>query len=252
MIRALIVDDEPLARQGLRARLTAATDVEVVGEACDGPEAVAMILALQPDLLFLDIQMPEMNGFEVLERVAGVHLPCVIFVSAYDAFALKAFEVHALDYLLKPWSFERFEEAMRRARVELGSDAPGSRQRVAALLDSPRATDGDEPLTSFVVRDRGHFLRLSASEVDWIKAAENYVELHARDATFLARHTMKDLVEKLDRTCFARIHRSIIVRRDRVREVRVGASGDAEVILHGGQLLPMSRTYRDALRDRSV
>ena len=252
MIRALIVDDEPLARQGLRARLTAAADVEVVGEACDGPEAVELILALTPDLLFLDIQMPEMSGFEVLARVAGQHLPCVIFVSAYDAFALKAFEVHALDYLLKPWSVERFEEALRRARAELGSDEPGSRRRVAALLDSPRASEGHEPLTSFVVSDRGHFLRLSASEVDWIKAAENYVELHARDSTFLARHTMKELAERLDRTCFVRIHRSIIVRTDRVREVRVGASGDADVILHGGQSLPMSRTYRDALRDRSV
>ncbi len=250
MIRTLIVDDEPLGRQGVRTRLAEMADVEVVGEATDGPEAVERILALRPDLLFLDIQMPELNGFQVLERVAEHHLPSVVFVSAYDRFALRAFEVHALDYLLKPWSRARFEEAMRRVRIELRSRDGGSRQRVAELLDAPRPELPGAGLTRFVVRDRDRFVLLPALEVDWMRAAENYVELHARGATHLVRHTMKELAAKLDPRRFARIHRSVIVRIDHVLEIRAGASGDYEVTLHDGEVLPMSRTHRGALLDR--
>lgn len=247
MIRALIVDDEPLGRRGVRTRLEAMPDVEIVGEASDGPEAVEQILELKPDLVFLDIQMPEMDGFEVLAQVADRHLPCVVFVTAFDQFALRAFEVHALDYLLKPWSLERFEEAMRRVRVELAGSDAGSRAGVAEMLDAPRPELAAERITRFVVRDRERFVMLPALEVDWIKAAENYVELHVGEVTHLVRHTMKDLVRRLDPHHFARIHRSLIVRIDAIRDMRAGDSGDYEVTLRSGESLPMSRTYRKAL-----
>jgi two-component system LytT family response regulator len=250
VIRALIVDDEPLGRQGVRTRLAAADDVRIVGEACDGAEAVEKIVALLPDLVFLDIQMPEMDGFQVLARVAERHLPCVVFISAFDRFALQAFEVHALDYLLKPWSLERFEEAMRRARAELGSPEAGSRMRVAGLLDASSPAGPFARLRRFVVRDRERFVLLPVAEVDWIRAAENYVELHARGTTYLVRHTMKELARSLDPGQFARIHRSVIVRIDRIQDIRAGVSGDYQVTLVGGQQLPMSRTQRHVLITR--
>lgn len=250
MIRTLIVDDEPLGRQGVRTRLAAMPDVEIVGEASDGPEAVELIVELRPDLVFLDVQMPEMDGFQVLAEVAGRHLPAVVFVTAFDQFALRAFEVHALDYLLKPWSLERFEEAMRRARAELLSDDAGSRRGVASLLDAAKPGLPAARLTRFVVRDRGRFVLLPAHEVDWIKAAENYVELHSGGATHLVRHTMKELAGRLDPLHFARIHRSLIVRLDAIRDIRAGDSGDYDVTLHSGEQLPMSRTHRKALLDK--
>jgi two-component system, LytTR family, response regulator len=246
MIRALIVDDEPLGRDGVRVRLAAQDDVEVVGEATDGLEAVDKILRLRPDLVFLDVQMPEIDGFEVLARVAGEHLPAVVFVSAYDRFAIKAFEIHALDYLLKPYSGPRFDEALRRVRHELGRAEREMPRRLAALLESR----GRSPLARFVVHDRDRFLLLPAHEVEWIEAAGNYVEIHARGKSFLARHTMKDLEARLDARRFARIHRSVIVAIERVRQVVMGSGGDYEVTLEGGRVLPMSRTYRGALPDR--
>ncbi|MEQ1834595.1 MAG: LytTR family DNA-binding domain-containing protein [Candidatus Eisenbacteria bacterium] len=250
MIRTLLVDDEPPGRQGLRTRLEATPGFELVGEACDGAEAVERILELRPDLVFLDIQMPGMDGFEVLARVADTHLPQVVFVTAFDRFALRAFEVHALDYLLKPWSLERFEEAVRRARSALAADDPRPRERVAGLLDAPRPDQPPGPLTRFVVRDRGRFVLLPASDVDWIQAAENYVELHTAHATHLVRHTMKELASRLDPRHYARIHRSLIVRLDAVRDIQPGDSGDYVVTLLSGERLPMSRTHRKALLDR--
>ncbi len=247
MIRTLIVDDEPLGRQGLRARLASTPGFEIVGESCDGPEAVENILALRPDLVFLDVQMPAMDGFEVLARVADQHLPAVVFVTAFDHFALRAFEVHALDYLLKPWSLERFEEAVRRARLALTGDDPRPRERVAGLLDAPRPDLPAGPLTRFVVRDRGRFVLLNASEVNWIQAAENYAELHTVHAKHLVRHTMKELAARLDPRHYARIHRSLIVRIDAIRDIQPGESGDHVVTLHSGERLPLSRTHRKVL-----
>lgn len=273
MIRALIVDDEPLGRDGVRMRLAALPDIEIVGEAVDGLDAVEKILALEPDLVFLDVQMPEINGFEVLARVAHRHLPVVVFVSAYDRFAIQAFEIHALDYLLKPYSTERFDDTLRRVRRELARSERESPAKIASLLESGatgvgsgsktdvevsgvaahavRASGAPMPLTRFVVQDRDRFVLISAAEVGWIEAAGNYVEIHARGATFLARHTMKDLEARLDRHRFARIHRSVIVALDRVRDIRAGDGSDYEVTLHDGRVLPMSRTYRSAVLDKA-
>ena len=247
MIRVLIADDEPLSRAELNRCLTGSADLEVVGEARDGLETVELVLSERPDLVFLDVQMPAMDGFEVLARVADQHLPAVVFVTAFDHFALRAFEVHALDYLLKPWSLERFEEAVRRARLALTADDPRPRERVAGLLDAPRPDLPAGPLTRFVVRDRGRFVLLNASEVDWIQAAENYAELHTAHAKHLVRHTMKELALRLDPRHYARIHRSLIVRIDAIRDIQPGDSGDHVVTLHSGERLPLSRTHRKVL-----
>lgn len=250
MIRTLIVDDEPLARDAVRARLGAEPGVELVGEAGDGPQAVEMIGALLPDLVFLDVQMPEMDGFEVLERVAPRHLPVVIFVTAHDQFAVRAFDRHALDYLLKPFSKERFQESLRRARTELERgeerEAPG---RIAGLLDTMRQGPGATParITRFVARERGGFVLVPAGEVDWIEAAGNYVQLHAAGARHLVRETMKELEARLDPERFARVHRSAIVNIDRVRTIRSDGQGDFEITLEGGAVVPMSRSHRGRL-----
>jgi two-component system, LytTR family, response regulator len=253
MIRTLIVDDEPLARDAVRTRLGGEPGVEVVGEAGDGPQAVEMIGVLLPDLVFLDVQMPEMDGFEVLDRVASRHLPVVIFVTAHDQFAVRAFDRHALDYLLKPFSRERFQEALRRARIELERgeerEAPG---RITGLLDAVRpgaGADGAAPtrLTRFVARERDGFVLIPAGEVDWIEAAGNYVQLHAGAARHLVRETMKGLEARLDPDRFARIHRSAIVNIDRVRAIRSDGQGDFEVTLASGAVVPMSRGHRRRL-----
>ena len=256
MIGALIVDDERLARDVLRVRVQDEPDLELVGEAVDGPDAVEKIVDLEPELVFLDIQMPEMDGFEVLERVADRHLPAVVFVSAHDRFAVRAFDANALDYLLKPFSLERFRETVRRARLELArGEERDDPARIAALLDDVRAARGDAaaarpPLSRFVVKVLDRFLLLPAREVDWIESAGNYARIYARGRDFLVRETMKDLAARLDPDQFTRIHRTAIVNIDRVREVRPEEGGDFEVVLESGASVRMSRTYRDALLPR--
>ena len=254
MIRTLVVDDEPLAREGIRVRLAVERDVEVVGEAADGPAAVEAIRRLLPDLVMLDVQMPGMNGFEVLARVAGDCLPAVVFVTAYDSYALRAFEVHALDYLLKPFTAARLHEAVARARESLERD--GDRADLDAMLHliEERERSGDLPgdrrpglARRWALRDGERWLMLRADEVDWIEAAANYVRFHARGTAFLLRGTMAALEATLDPRQFARIHRSTIVNLDRVREVRPEWHGDFDVVLTGGQVLRMSRRYRQAL-----
>jgi two-component system, LytTR family, response regulator len=256
MIRTLIVDDEPPARSILRAHLAGEPDVEIVGEAEDGASAVARIKSLEPDLVFLDVQMPGMDGFDVVRAVAPVHLPVVVFVTAHDRFALQAFEVHALDYLLKPFSAERFQENIVRARAELGrSDDRTSPARIAELLDdrpgaSPALEDEQGMIRRFVVRDRNRFLILAADEVDWIESAGNYASLRARGRRFLIRETMNDLARRLDPAKFARIHRQSIVHLDRIGEVRTDEQGGYEAVMQNGDVLPIGRHYRDALLPR--
>jgi two-component system LytT family response regulator len=255
MIRTLVVDDEPLAREGIRVRLAVERDVEVVGEAADGPAAVEAIRRLLPDLVMLDVQMPGMNGFEVLARVAGDCLPAVVFVTAYDSYALRAFEVHALDYLLKPFTAARLHEAVARARESLERD--GDRADLDAMLRliEERERSGANPPADrrpgqarrWALRDGERWLMLRADEVDWIEAAANYVRFHARGTAFLLRGTMAALEATLDPRQFARIHRSTIVNLDRVREVRPEWHGDFDVVLTDGQVLRMSRRYRQAL-----
>lgn len=226
MIRTVIVDDEPLARQGIRLRLEKQKDIEVAGEAADGPAAVQLVREVRPDLLFLDVQMPGMSGFDVLAEIADVHVPVVVFVTAHDQYAIRAFDVNAVDYLLKPFTQERFDEALARARRDLATT---------------------EPLSRLVVRTRDVYVILKAEEIEWLEAAANYVGVHARGKSFLIRSTISNLEEKLDPRRFARIHRSTIVNIDRVAEIRSDAHGDYEVTLTSGKLLRMTRNYSDRL-----
>jgi two-component system LytT family response regulator len=258
VIRALLVDDEPLARRGLRVRLEREGDVDIVGEADDGPSAVEAIRRLAPDLVFLDVQMPGLDGFQVLEQVWGERPPHVVFVTAHDAHALKAFEFHALDYLLKPYSEERFLEALRRARVQIAQRATSAEQRqLEALLESLAAARGAGGASGasgrgpyaqrFSVRDRERIVFVRAEELDAVLAAGNYVELVVGAKKHLMRVTLAEMEVELDPARFARIHRSTIVNMDRVEEVRPDAHGDGEVVLTGGGAYRMSRAYRERL-----
>jgi two-component system LytT family response regulator len=250
VIRVVIVDDEPLAREGLRLRLEREPGITVVAEAGSGSAAVATILSERPDLVFLDVQMPGGDGFQVLDRVAGQHLPEVVFVTAHDRHAVRAFEVHALDYLLKPIVDERFEAALRRARAELERGvARANPARLSDLLDDLRRPDaaGASPLRRFAVRDRDRFRLIAVEEVRWFAAAGNYVEVHTAAGTHLIRDGIAALERRLDPGRFARIHRSTIVRLDGVREIVPTPHGDFEVVLDDGTRLGMSRTHRSRL-----
>ncbi|MCC6651923.1 MAG: response regulator transcription factor [Candidatus Eisenbacteria bacterium] len=251
MIRVVLVDDEPVAREGLRLWLASESDVRIMGEAGSPAEAVALIRRESPDLVFLDVQMPDGDGFGVIEGVAGEALPEVIFVTAHERHALRAFDVSALDFLLKPVREERFRAALDKARSELARgdqrEGPG---RLAALLDHVRrpAGDGDaRRIERFAVRTRDRFVMVSASDVEWIGAAGNYAELHAREEVHLVRATMAELESGLAPERFTRIHRATIVRLDCVREVIPATHGDYDVVLRDGTALKMSRRFRARL-----
>jgi two-component system LytT family response regulator len=241
-VRILIADDEPVARRRIRRLLKSQPDVAIVGEAGDGRAAVDAIQKLAPDLVFLDVQMPELDGFGVIAAL-GQRLPAMIFVTAFDEYALRAFEVHALDYLLKPFTRQRFDAAIERARRHLARRAPGLDARLAALLERLKADE--RYLTSVVVRAEGRIRLVPTAEIEWIKAADNYVVVRAGGQEHLLRETMDRLERELDPRRFARIHRSAIVRLDRVVELQPSFHGDFSVILRDGTRLTLSRTYRD-------
>jgi two-component system LytT family response regulator len=245
-IRTLIVDDESLARERIKRYLGAEADIEIVGECANGKEAVESIDSLSPDLLFLDIQMPEMDGFGVLEAIGLQKVPAIIFVTAYDKYALKAFEVHALDYLLKPFNRERFRRSLARAREQLDHDRMGQLdQRLLSLLEDLKAEQ--KHLDRLVVRSVGRVFFLKTDEIDWIEAAGNYVRLHVGREGHLLRETMNRLEAKLNPDKFLRIHRSTLVNIDRIKELQPLFSGDYTVILRDGRQLTLSRSYRDKL-----
>ena len=255
MIRVAIVDDEPVAREGLRLWLEKEPDVTLAGEAGHPAEAVEMVRREKPDLLFLDVQMPEGSGFDVLERIGAERLPEVIFVTAHERHALKAFDLAAVDFLLKPVREERFRTALDRARRELarGEDRE-TPARLTALLDHVHAAraardggDGSRRIERFAVRTRDRFVIVPAADVRWIAAAGNYAELHVTGARHLVRATLQELEAGLDPVRFARIHRGAIVRVDCVREVVPGAHGDFDVVLDDGEVLRLSRRYRERL-----
>ena len=255
-IRTLVADDEPLAREGLRVRLNREDDIEIVGEADDGPSAVSAILALRPDVVFLDVQMPGLDGFEVVARTAQEHLPVVVFVTAFDRYALRAFTAHALDYLLKPIAHRRFQDALRRVRRELERDAmAASVERLRAMLDARDADRANSTsvvspaqyLTRFTSRDGERFVLVRAADVDWIEAAANYVRLHVGERFFQVRIPMVELERQLDPAQFARVHRSAIVNLDRLAEIRPEWHGEYQVVLSTGARLRLSRGYRDRL-----
>jgi len=244
---ALIVDDEPLARRSIRKSLRNFPEFTIVGECGDGASAVAAVRQQRPDLLFLDIQMPESNGFELLAELGKDAMPVTIFVTAYDRYALQAFEAHALDYLLKPYSEDRFRDAMVRARrtVELGNGAAHARQLSELLQQLSRK---EEPLERIPVPCKGRFLFLNVRDLDWIEAEGNYLRLHSNGASHLIRGSMNEMEARLHRAQFMRIHRSTIINLERVREVQPWFRGHHRVIMHNGQELKLSRYQKDKLR----
>lgn len=245
-IRALVVDDEPLARERIRTLLEDEPDIELVGECRDGAEAVRAIDEESPDLVFLDVQMPEVDGFEVLEVVGPGRAPVVVFVTAYDEYAIRAFDVHALDYLLKPFDRERFQEAIARARALVRGQVDVDREKLAALLDEVR--EERRYLERIVVKTAGRVVFLAVDEIDWIGGAGNYVELHAGGRKHLVRDTLKAMESKLDPDTFVRVHRSHIVNMDRVKAMEPWFHGEYVLILEDGTELQSSRTYSDRLR----
>ncbi|HSK73863.1 MAG TPA: LytTR family DNA-binding domain-containing protein [Pyrinomonadaceae bacterium] len=245
-IRTLVVDDEPLARERIRRMLHEENDIEIVGECIGGMEAVETIENLHPDLVFLDIQMPQMNGFEVLQLTELTKLPIIIFVTAFDQYALKAFEFHALDYLLKPFSKDRLRSALDRVREQLKGNSNGDfDERIAALLSDLKKEN--KVLDRLLLKSSGRIYFVKAEEIDWIESAGNYAKLHVGRETHLLRETMSGLEETLDPEKFLRIHRSCIVNIDRVKELHPLFSGDYLVILQDKQELTLSRNYRDRL-----
>ena len=243
-IRTLIVDDEPLARDRVRRFLRDETDVEIVGECGNGTEAIEAINRERPDLVFLDIQMPEKTGFEVIKSLGAKRLPTIIFVTAYDQYALQAFEVHALDYLLKPFNRERIKRALTRAREHIEHKRYGNLdERLHSLIADLRVEK--KYLDRLVVKAVGRVFFLKTDEIDWIEAAGNYVKLHVGRESHMIRETMNGIEAKLDPSKFLRIHRSTVVNIDRIKELHPMFSGDYAVILRNGTELALSRNYRE-------
>jgi two-component system, LytTR family, response regulator len=243
-LRVLIVDDESVARRRVRRLLAAEPDVAVIGECGDGASAMTTIVAERPDLVFLDVQMPERDGFEVLQAIPTPELPAILFVTAYDRYALRAFDVHAIDFLLKPFTRERFRIALTRARERLerrDRDA-GLAALAASLRERPRY------LSRVPVRTAGRIVLVDLTTVDWLEAADNYVRLHVHSREYLLRETLAALEAQLDPDRFARIHRSAIVQIDRIVELHPATHGDFDVLLRDGTRLTLSRTWRERLR----
>jgi two-component system, LytTR family, response regulator len=245
-IRAAIVDDEPLARRRIRSLLMDAPDVEVIAECANGKDAIESLEESPPDLLFLDIQMPEIDGFDVLQAIGRGHVPVVIFVTAYDQFALRAFEAHALDYLLKPFDDERFAAALHRARERIRQQQGGDLdRRLQALLENVR---GDHGYLRRLVVPSGHrsiFVR--TEHIDWIEAERNYIRLHVGGRAYLLRENLTRMASALDPTTFCRIHRSTIVNVDRIQAVEALFHGEYLVVLQDGTKLTSGRSYRRSL-----
>ena len=248
-IRTLVVDDEPLARQTIRVLLAKDPEVEIVGECANGAEAVAAITSLAPDLVFLDIQMPGVDGFEVLASLDLARPPVVVFATAYDQYALKAFEVHAFDYLLKPFSDARFAAALADAKTavaERGARALG--ERLVAMLAGKE--HGGRYVSRVLVKSASRVTFQKVAEIDWIEAAGSYVQLHVGAKEHLLRESLNALEARLDPEVFLRIHRSTIVNMDRVKELRLDAYGESVVVLENGTELKMSRARREAVHAR--
>ncbi len=245
-LRTLIVDDEPLARDRIRSLLEQEENIEIIQECRDGREAVAAIESTTPDLVFLDVQMPEVDGFGVIEAVGAERMPTVIFVTAYDQFALRAFEAHALDYILKPFDSERFHRALERARrsVERQKEDDLS-ERLRGLLEELRPKA--KYLDRLVVRSGARITFLRTDEVDWIDAEGNYARLHVGKKSYLLRETMSGIEAKLDPERFIRIHRSTIVNVERIKSLETLFQGEYVVHLEDGTKLTSSRGYRDRL-----
>lgn len=243
-IRTMIIDDEPLARERVKRFLRDEDEIEIIGECSNGVDAVGAIKEKKPDLVFLDIQMPEKNGFEVIRSLSGKYLPTVVFVTAYDQYALQAFDVHALDYLLKPFTRERLHRAVMRAREQIDGKRFGRiDERLTSLIADLKTEK--KYLERLVIKTTGRVFFLKSDEIDWIEAAGNYVKLHVGRETHMIRETMNGIETKLDPDRFLRIHRSTVVHIDRIKELHPMFSGDYAVILRDGTELALSRNYRE-------
>jgi two-component system LytT family response regulator len=257
-IRTIIVDDEPLGRSRIAALLEDEDDIEIVAQCGDGAEALRVIGESQPQLLFLDIQIPGMTGFDLLRSLDRTNPPIVIFVTAHDEFAIQAFDVHALDYLLKPFDDERFYQALNRARTHMHDhDASALRHRLRDFLREANGDLGPQPsdrerrqLTRIVVKDGDRILFLKVDDVDWIEAADYYAKIHVAGSTYMIRETLANLEAQLDPERFVRIHRSTIVNLDRVQEMQPWFHGAFVVMLVDGTELRLSRSRREHLQTR--
>lgn len=261
MIRALIVDDEPLARRGLEIRLQKFADIEICAQSCNGREALAAVREYTPDLMFLDVQMPGMDGFDVLRNLSTSNMPAVIFVTAYDEFALKAFEANALDYLLKPINDDRLAEAVERARhdndekqanehrsklLKFVCELTGQELTLQQALDAATNKEQSYPST-LAIRDGSELTCVDVESIDWIDAAGDYMCVHANGNTHVLRGTMKHLEELLNPEIFIRVHRSAIVNRHRVKSMRPHRNGEYFLNLGGNTELKLSRKYKNNL-----
>lgn len=246
--KTLLVDDEPLAREGLRMLLADDPDIEALHEARDGREAVKLIREIRPDLVFLDVQMPEMDGFEVVKQIGSDLFPAVVFVTAHDKYAIQAFEVNAIDYLLKPVTASRFCETLARvkARLQMKPPVEESSRQILSLLEtmaSPRRF-----VKRLAVRSAGKTIFVDVSEIDWIEAAENYVQLHTGQTNHLVHVALSSLEKSLDPEIFLRVHRSIVVNVTRIKELQPAQHGEFVISLTGGVRLQSGRSYSEKLK----
>jgi len=253
-IRTLVVDDEPVARARVLSLLRDESDIEIVGECSTAPQAVSVIEATSPDLVFLDVQMPQMDGFE-LARTLGNDMPAVVFVTAYDEYALAAFEIHALDYLLKPFSAERFKSALTHARQHIAKRQQTASSARQVLPRTPDAPPQDAPAETIrrdrlVIKSSGRIYFVRIHDIDWCEASGNYVRLHIGQQTHLVRGTMSHLESQLDPAQFVRIHRSAIVNVERIQELRSSFNGEYLITLTDKTRLTLSRGYREGLQTR--
>ena len=252
-IRVVIADDEPIARRGIRQLLAAYDDIEIAAEARNGAEAVRLLKSLLPDLVFLDVQMPELDGFAALRQLDESSLPAVIFVTAYDTFAVRAFEAHAVDYLVKPISETRFRDALARARERLRSLQALGLSRRFLTSDGRPDLHGPSPIAALrrlVIGTSGGDLIVDVAEITWIEADDYYAAVHAAGRRHLVRESLASLEKRLDSSQFVRVHRSAIVNLNRVSGIDGSTGGDFEVVLEGGARLKLSRSYSKELRAR--
>ena len=245
-IKTLIVEDEPLARERLKMYLADEPDVEIIGECADGRQAVSAIRSLDPDLVFLDIQLPELDGFGVVEEVGAERMPVVVFVTAYDQHAMRAFDVYALDYLLKPYKRERLRRAVERARAQvLRGKGEALSEQLISLLESVRP--GPRHVERLMIKSPGRVYFIRSDEIDWIESEGNYVRIHAGKESHFLRDTLGGMEARLDQQKFVRIHRSTIVNVESIKELQPLFSGDYVVILYAGERLTMSRSHKEKL-----
>lgn len=262
VLKSIIVDDESLARKGLRMRLEALDGIDVVGECANGREALNSVAELEPDLLFLDIQMPGMSGFDVVSKLQQDNMPLIVFVTAYDEFAIEAFDVHAVDYVLKPVDEDRLKEAVDRARRHKEQDgAVTDKERLLELIISITGksetaiaqllkdhTGAKSYPDKIAIKDGGETTLVQTADIDWVDAAGDYMCIHANDETHVMRITMKELEAQLDPANFQRVHRSTIVNLDRVTKVCSHMNGEFHLILNNGTSIKMSRSYKEKVK----